>query len=181
MTLRLAIVTALHPIITNDHEFMIVVHDRKTVAHEFITSHHETLPGAHDSMTVVHARMNKVTYCDADDHELMTVSYEFVMNDSVRENFDSSGSTLGAPRCAEARSATGSGQAELRRFEEGTQARWLHDLLQPHSERVTYATCAGEARRPYPESLPPLEYAGHLETRKIVHTGMMHCQNDRRS
>ena len=32
-------------------------------------------------------------------------------------------------------------------FEEGTQAQWLHDLLQPHAERVVVATSADEARR----------------------------------
>jgi hypothetical protein len=33
--------------------------------------------------------------------------------------------------------------------------------------------------RPYPESLPRIEYAGHLETRKIGHNGMMQWKNGR--
>ena len=33
--------------------------------------------------------------------------------------------------------------------------------------------------RPYPESLPPIEYAGHLETRKISHNGMMRWKDRR--
>jgi hypothetical protein len=32
--------------------------------------------------------------------------------------------------------------------------------------------------RPYPESLPAIEYAG-IETRKIDHNGMMRWKNDR--
>jgi len=76
--------------VNNDHEFISVVHDRITVAHEFITWRHDSLPGSHDSITVVHARMTEVTYLDIDDHEWMTVSHEFVMIGSVRENFDSS-------------------------------------------------------------------------------------------
>jgi putative transposase len=32
--------------------------------------------------------------------------------------------------------------------------------------------------RPYPNSLPPIEYAGHLETRRIGHNGMMRWKND---
>jgi len=33
--------------------------------------------------------------------------------------------------------------------------------------------------RPYPDSLPPIEYAGHLETRKISHHGMMRWKDER--
>ena len=33
--------------------------------------------------------------------------------------------------------------------------------------------------RPYPNSLPPIEYAGHLETRRVGHNGMMCWKNDR--
>lgn len=32
--------------------------------------------------------------------------------------------------------------------------------------------------RPYPESLPSIEYAGHLETRKVGHNGMIRWKND---
>jgi hypothetical protein len=31
----------------------------------------------------------------------------------------------------------------------------------------------------YPESLPPIEYAGHLETRTISHNGMMRWKDRR--
>jgi len=34
--------------------------------------------------------------------------------------------------------------------------------------------------RPYPEKLPPLEYAGHLLTRKVDHSGMIRWKNDAR-
>lgn len=33
--------------------------------------------------------------------------------------------------------------------------------------------------RPYPDSLPPIEYAGHLETRKVEHNGMLRWKNSR--
>ena len=35
------------------------------------------------------------------------------------------------------------------------------------------------SRRPYPESLPPIEYLGHLETRKVGHNGMMRWKDKR--
>jgi len=73
-----------------------------TVAHEFITSRHDSLPGLHDLMTVVHARMTEVTPFDVDDHESMTVSHEFVMIGSVRENF-------GSPQTAACNSAMSCG------------------------------------------------------------------------
>jgi len=33
--------------------------------------------------------------------------------------------------------------------------------------------------RPYPETLPPIEYAGHLETRKVDHSGMIRWSGSR--
>lgn len=41
------------------------------------------------------------------------------------------------------------------------------------------ATIYRPSLRPYPESLPPIEYAGHLEKRKIEHNGMMRWKNGR--
>src|SRR5204862_764846 len=41
------------------------------------------------------------------------------------------------------------------------------------------ATIYRPSPRPYPESLPPIEYAGHLETRKISHNGMMRWKRER--
>ena len=39
------------------------------------------------------------------------------------------------------------------------------------------ATIYRPSPRPYPESLPPIEYAGHLETRKVGQNGMMRWKN----
>ena len=41
------------------------------------------------------------------------------------------------------------------------------------------ATIYRPSPRPYPESLPPIEYAGHLEMRKISHNGMMRWKHER--
>jgi hypothetical protein len=41
------------------------------------------------------------------------------------------------------------------------------------------ATIYRPSPRPYPETLPPIEYAGHLEKRKIEHNGMMCWKNGR--
>src|ERR1043166_5751314 len=41
------------------------------------------------------------------------------------------------------------------------------------------ATIYRPSPRPYPETLPPIEYAGHLEVRKVDHTGMIRWNNDR--
>jgi len=41
------------------------------------------------------------------------------------------------------------------------------------------ATIYRPSPRPYPESLPPIEYASHLETRKISHNGMMRWKRER--
>ena len=42
------------------------------------------------------------------------------------------------------------------------------------------ATLYVPSPRPYPEKLPPLEYAGHLLTRKVDHSGMIRWKNDAR-
>ena len=42
------------------------------------------------------------------------------------------------------------------------------------------ATLYVPSPRPYPEKLPPLEYAGHLLTRKVDHSGMIRWNNDAR-
>lgn len=39
------------------------------------------------------------------------------------------------------------------------------------------ATIYRPSPRPYPETLPPAEYAGHLETRKVGQNGMMRWKN----
>lgn len=39
------------------------------------------------------------------------------------------------------------------------------------------ATLYRPSLRPYPESLPPIDYAGHLETRNVGHNGMMRWKN----
>lgn len=41
------------------------------------------------------------------------------------------------------------------------------------------ATVYTPSPRPYPETLPPIEYPGHLETRKVDHTGMIRWKNSR--
>jgi hypothetical protein len=41
------------------------------------------------------------------------------------------------------------------------------------------ATSYRPSPRPYPATLPPIEYAGHLEKRKIEHNGMMCWKNGR--
>jgi len=41
------------------------------------------------------------------------------------------------------------------------------------------ATIDRSSPRPYPETLPPIEYAGHLEKQKIEHNGMMRWGNER--
>ncbi len=42
------------------------------------------------------------------------------------------------------------------------------------------ATVFTPSPRPYPEVLPPIEYAGHLQTRKVDHTGMIRWKNNSR-
>lgn len=41
------------------------------------------------------------------------------------------------------------------------------------------ATLYRPSPHPYPDVLPTLEYAGHLQTRKVDHTGMTRWRNDR--
>jgi transposase InsO family protein len=41
------------------------------------------------------------------------------------------------------------------------------------------ATLYSPSPRRYPETLPPIEYAGHFEARKVDHNGMMRWKNDR--
>ena len=41
------------------------------------------------------------------------------------------------------------------------------------------ATIYVPSPRPYPETLPPLEYAGHLEIRRVDHSGMVRWNNSR--
>jgi len=40
-------------------------------------------------------------------------------------------------------------------------------------------TVFASSPRPYPETLPPIEYAGHLEIRKVDHSGMIRWKNSR--
>ena len=42
------------------------------------------------------------------------------------------------------------------------------------------ATIYVPSPRPYPETLPPIEYAGHVQTRKVDHSGMIRWKNNSR-
>src|SRR6185295_5272052 len=42
------------------------------------------------------------------------------------------------------------------------------------------ATLYTRSPRPYPEILPPIEYPGHIETRKVDHSGMIRWKNNSR-
>ena len=61
------------------------------------------------------------------------------------------------------------------------QFRHVYNNERPHEalDQKRPATIYRPSPRPYPESLPPIEYAGHLETRKVAHNGMMRWQDDR--
>jgi len=41
------------------------------------------------------------------------------------------------------------------------------------------ATLYAPSPRPFPERLPPIEYPGHYETRKVDHTGMIRWKDER--
>jgi transposase InsO family protein len=59
--------------------------------------------------------------------------------------------------------------------------RHIYNHERPHEAlgQKRPATIYRPSPRPYPESLPPIEYAGHLETRKISHNGMMRWKHER--
>ena len=67
---------------------------------------------------------------------------------------------------------------QQKRFDE---FRHVYNAERPHEalgqKRPT--TIYRPSPRPYPESLPPIEYAGHLETRKIDCRGMMRWKHER--
>ena len=59
--------------------------------------------------------------------------------------------------------------------------RHIYNHERPHESlgQKRPATIYRPSPRPYPETLPPIEYPGHLETRKIGHNGMMRWKDDR--
>jgi transposase InsO family protein len=67
---------------------------------------------------------------------------------------------------------------QQKRFDEFRQ---VYNNERPHEalgqKRPT--TIYRPSPRPYPTSLPPIEYPGHLETRKISHNGLMRWKVDR--
>lgn len=69
-------------------------------------------------------------------------------------------------------------ERQQRRFDEFRQ---IYNDERPHEalgqKRPT--TIYRPSPRPYPKSLPPIEYAGHLETRKVEHNGMMRWKKGR--
>lgn len=67
---------------------------------------------------------------------------------------------------------------QQRRFDE---FRHIYNHERPHEAlgQVRPATIYRPSPRPYPESLPPIEYPGHLEIRKVAHNGMMRWKNSR--
>src|SRR5436190_9245255 len=68
--------------------------------------------------------------------------------------------------------------AAAKRFDE---FRHIYNDERPHETlgQKRPVTIYRPSPRPYPEALPPIEYAGHLETRKVEHNGMMRWKNDR--
>ena len=69
-------------------------------------------------------------------------------------------------------------ERQQKRFDE---FRHIYNDERPHETlgQRRPVTIYRPSPRPYPESLPPIEYAGHLETRKIEHNGMMRWKNGR--
>ena len=67
---------------------------------------------------------------------------------------------------------------QQKRFDE---FRHVYNAERPHEAlgQKRPATIYRPSPRPYPESLPPIEYAGHLETRKIDCRGMMRWKHER--
>ena len=67
---------------------------------------------------------------------------------------------------------------QQKRFDE---FRHVYNNERPHETlgQKRPATIYRPSPRPYPASLPPIEYAGHLETRKISHNGLMRWKVDR--
>jgi hypothetical protein len=65
---------------------------------------------------------------------------------------------------------------QQKRFDE---FRNVYNNERPHEAlgQKRPATIYRPSSRPYPESLPPIEYAGHLETRKVGQNGMMRWKN----
>ncbi|MBV8895652.1 MAG: transposase family protein, partial [Acidobacteriaceae bacterium] len=59
--------------------------------------------------------------------------------------------------------------------------RHVYNTERPHEAlgQKRPATIYRPSPRAYPETLPPIEYAGHLEVRKVEHNGMMCWKNGR--
>jgi transposase InsO family protein len=68
-------------------------------------------------------------------------------------------------------------ERQQKRFDE---FRHVYNQERPHEAlgQKRPATIYRPSPRPYPESLPPIEYPGHLETRKVGHNGMIRWKND---
>jgi putative transposase len=68
-------------------------------------------------------------------------------------------------------------ERQQKRFDE---FRHVYNNERPHETlgQKRPATLYRPSPRPYPESLPPIEYPGHLETRKVGHNGMIRWKND---
>jgi transposase InsO family protein len=67
-------------------------------------------------------------------------------------------------------------QARFDRFRHEFNNERPHEALGQRRPVTLYTP----SPRPYPEILPPLEYAGHLETRKVDHSGMIRWGNGSR-
>src|SRR6185436_14549201 len=69
-------------------------------------------------------------------------------------------------------------ELQQKRFDE---FRHIYNHERPHEAlgQKRPATIYRSSPRAYPETLPPIEYAGHLEKRKIEHNGMMRWRNGR--
>lgn len=65
---------------------------------------------------------------------------------------------------------------QQKRFDE---FRDVYNNERPHEAlgQKRPATSYRPSPRPYPDALPPIEYAGHLETRKVGQNGMMCWKN----
>jgi transposase InsO family protein len=67
-------------------------------------------------------------------------------------------------------------EGQQKRFDE---FRHTYNHERPHETlgQKRPATIYRPSPRPYPETLPPIEYSGHLETRKVGQNGMMRWKN----
>jgi transposase InsO family protein len=67
-------------------------------------------------------------------------------------------------------------QQRFDRFRQEFNNERPHESLGQKRPATIYTT----SPRPYPETLPPIEYPGHLMTRKVDHSGQIRWKNDER-